>query len=151
MDFNSKKYKIIKTKKYFKNNNLFFFFNSTKLKSSEWLLIEQELKKLKLKYYRILNGTALKTVGNSIFKNYSSLISGVVILIKPRLKSTLFNLNNLQKELKSLFSLVSVKLNNKIYSIKQLENFNQFSYKQNMFSFYQTLERYSKITYTISK
>jgi hypothetical protein len=30
--------------------------------------IEQDLKKLKLKYYKVFNGTTLETINNSVYK-----------------------------------------------------------------------------------
>ena len=150
MDFNLKNYRVFKVKNYFKKCNFFFFFHSIKVTSTEWVVIEQYLKKLKLKYYKILNGTTRKTIDNSIYKNFTQLISGTILLVEPQFKTTVLNLNLLEKELKILFALLSIKLNDKIYSVEQLKNFKVFSYKQNMFYLFQLLEKSSKLTYVLT-
>ena len=115
MDFNLKDYQIFKLKKYFKNNGFFFLFHSAKLSLNQWVTVEQELKKLKLNYYKTLNGTTLKTFEKSIYKNSSPIITNFVILIDSKFKTTEFDLERLTKDLKPSFSLISLKLNNKIY------------------------------------
>ena len=73
MDFNLKDYQIFKLKKYFKNNSFFFLFHSAKLSLNQWIAVEQELKKLKLNYYKTINGTTLKTFEKSVYKNSSQI------------------------------------------------------------------------------
>jgi hypothetical protein len=150
MDFNLKNYRVLKVKNYIKNCDFFFFFHSAKLKSNEWVIVEQDLKKLKLKYYKVFNGTTLKTVKNSIYTNYSSIVCGIILFIELKFKSTTFELISLKKDLKPLFALLSVKLNNKIYSIDQLKGIKTFSYKQNMFNLYQSLDRHLKTTHRLT-
>ncbi len=152
MDLNFKNYKINKTKNFIKNNKFFFFFHSAKLNSKEWLVVEQELKILKLNYYKIYNSATLKIFHNSIYKNFNNIICGIILIIKPNFKSSLINLNLLEKKkLKEIFLLLSIKLNNKIYLSSQLNELNIFSYKQNLFYLYKTLEKHSKITYILTK
>ena len=83
MKFNLKHYKLSKTRKYIKTNNLFFFFNGTNLDSENWIKTEQNLKNLKLNYYKIYNRIAIKTIKNSIYKNIKQIITGVTFFIKP--------------------------------------------------------------------
>lgn len=147
MDFNLKNYRIFKTKKYLKNSEFFLLYHAPKLNSKEWIKIEQELKKLNLEYYKVFNGTTLKTMNNSIYKNFTPLISGIVIFIKPIEKFTELDLQILNKNLKSFFVLLAIKLNNKIYSIEQIKNIPGFSYNKNMFSLYRNLEKYIKMSY----
>jgi hypothetical protein len=45
----------------------FSFFHSAKI-TSNGISIEQDLKKLKLKYYKVFNGTTLETINNSVYK-----------------------------------------------------------------------------------
>lgn len=151
MNLNSKTYKIKKIKKYIKKNELFFFFNTTKLKKKDWTKIEQNLKRLKMNYYKVFNGTTLKTIKNSIYKNFANIICGVVLLIKPQFKLITVEKKLLEKETKPLFTLLSVKLNNKIYSTQQLKKLNTFSYKQNLFNLNQSLNKILKTTYVFSK
>ena len=150
MDFNLKDYQIFKLKKYFKNNDFFFLFHSAKLSLNQWIIIEQNLKKLKLNYYKTLNGTTLKTLKNSIYKNVSPIISSFVVFINPKFKTTEFDLDSLLKNLKPSFSLISLKLNNKIYSPTQLKGVKSLSYKKNMFNFHKSLDRHLKTSYRLT-
>jgi hypothetical protein len=150
MDFNLKSYRVLKVKNYLKNCDFFFFFHSAKLRSNEWISIEQDLKKLKLKYYKVFNGTTLETINNSVYKNFNQIICGIVLLIEPRFKLTTLELDLIKRHLKPLFALLSVKLNNKIYAVEQLKGLKTFSYKQNMFNFYRSLEKSLKSTYVLT-
>ena len=141
MDFNLKKYRVLKVKKKLKKSELIFFFNSAKIKSNKWIKIEKQLKKLKLEYYQIFNNTTLKTIKNSIYTNINQIVSGVILLIKPIHKSTQIELKVIKKFLDSLFVLLCIKLNNKIYTTTQLKNLNTLSYKKTVFNFYGNLER----------
>lgn len=115
MDHNLKNYQIIKLKKYFKKTGLFFLFHSAKLSLTEWTLNEQNLKKLELNYYKPLNKIAIKTFKNSIFKNFSFNIIGLVFFINSCSIKTELNLFSIIKFLKPSFILTSIKLNNKVY------------------------------------
>ena len=150
MDFNLKNFQIYKFKKYFKNNDFFFLFHSAKLSLNQWVGIEQDLKKLKLSYYKTLNGTSLKTLKNSIYLNSSSVITSFVVFLHPKFKTTDFDLNALTKNLKPSFSLLSLKLNNKIYSTSQLKGIKSLSYKKNVFNLHKTLDRHLKTSYQLT-
>ena len=150
MDFNLKNYQIFKLKKYFKKNDFFLVFHSSKLNSTKWIDMEQTLKKLKLNYYKPLNGTASKTLKGSIYQNFSSIIAGFVLFVNPHYKTTQHNLPELSKSLKPSFVLISVKLNNKIYSPSQLKGLKDLSYKKNMFNFYRSLDKQLKTTYVLT-
>lgn len=150
MDFNLKDYQIFKLKKYFKNNGFFFLFHSAKLSLNQWLTVEQELKKLKLNYYKTLNGTTLKTFEKSIYKNFSPIVTNFVILIDSKFKTTEFDLDRLTKDLKPSFSLISLKLNNKIYSSAQLKGVKSLSYKKNMFNLHRSLDQHLKTSYRLT-
>ena len=150
MDFNLKKYRVLKVKKELKKSELILFFNSAKIKSNKWIAIEKQLKKLKLKYHQIFNNTTLKTVENSIFTNINKIISGIVILVKPVHKSTIIELKSLKKDLGPLFVLLFVKLNNKLYNTAQLKNLNSFTYKKTVFNFHSNLEKCLKTSYRLT-
>ena len=150
MDFNLKDYQIFKLKKYFKNNGFFFLFHSAKLSLNQWLTVEQKLKKLKLNYYKTLNGTTLKTFEKSIYKNFSPIVTNFVILIDSKFKTTEFDLDRLTKDLKPSFSLISLKLNNKIYSSAQLKGVKSLSYKKNMFNLHRSLDQHLKTSYRLT-
>ena len=151
MDFNSKDYQSVKLKKFFKTNDFFFLFHSAKLDLRQWTQTEQNLKKLKLKYSKALNGSTLKLFKNSIYENLSPIIGGFVLFLSPSFKTTELRLNSVKKELKPSFELISVKLNNKLYSTSQLKGFNTFSHRKNVFNLYCSLDRYLKTSYVLVK
>lgn len=150
MDLNTKSYQIFKLKKYFKNNDFFLLFHSAKLNSVKWLNTEQNLKKLKLGYYKPLNRTSVKTLQNSIYKNFTSSIGGFVLFVNSLYKDTELNLQTIVKNLKPSFALIGIKLNNKIYSTSQLKGMKDLSYKRNVFTLHQTLDKYLKTSYTLT-
>jgi hypothetical protein len=150
MDFNFKTYQIVKLKKYFKNNGLFFLFHSTKSNLTKWTITEQNLKKLKLNYYKPLNKTTVKTLKGSIYKNFSSNITGFILFINSRYKTTSLNLPSIIKALKPSFTLVSLKINNKIYSTSQLKGVNDLSYNKSFFTLYKVLDKQLKMSYVLT-
>lgn len=150
MDFNTKSYQIFKLKNYFKNNDFFLLFHSAKLNSVKWLNTEQNLKKLKLGYYKPLNKTSIKTFKNSIFKNFNSSIGGFILFVNSLSKNNSLNLQVITKNLKPSFAFIGIKLNNKIYSSSQLKGMKNLSYKQNVFVLHQVLDKYLKTSYNLT-
>lgn len=150
MDFNFKTYQIVKLKKYFKKNGLFFLFHSAKLNLTKWTLTEQNLKKLKLSYYKPLNKTTVKTFKNSIYKNFSFNIAGFIVFINSSYKTTELNLSSIIKILKPSFTLVSIKLNNKLYSTAQIKGLNDLSYNKSVFNLYKVLDKQLKTSYVLT-
>jgi len=150
MDFNLKNYQIIKLKKYLKENNFFLLFQSAKLNLTKWAYTEQNLKKLRLNYYKPLNRTTIKTFHNSIYKNFSSVIGGFILFITPDSKRLKFNLESMIKNVKPSFNLISVKLNNKIYSPSQIKIVKELSYKKSVFNLHKTLDKHLKTTYILT-
>ena len=150
MDFKFKAYQRIKLKKYFKNNSFFLLFHSAKLNLTKWMLVEQNLKKLELNFYKPLNKTTAKTLKSSIYKTFSSNIVGFILFINPSSKRMEVNLSSIIKTLKSSFTLVSIKLNNKIYSIVQIKGLNDLSYKKSAFSLYKVLDKQLKTSYILT-
>lgn len=138
MEFSSKEYHIQKTKNYITKNNLFFFFNGINRKSNNWIVSEQELKKMFFSYYKILNKISKKTLNNSIYLNSSSLINSVTFLLKTTLNNKKLTKQVLLKNFESLlFILLAIKINNKIYSKNQLINNFSFNYKENKLLLFQ--------------
>ena len=151
MDFNLKDYQVLKLKKYFKKNGFFLLFHSAKLSLNQWVVVEQELKKLKLNYHKTLNGTTLKTLEKSIYRNYSPVVTNFVIFVDPKFKATELDLESLRKEMKPSFSLISLKLNNKIYSPSQLKGVKTLSYKKNMFNLCRSLDEHLKTSHRLTQ
>jgi len=151
MDFNSKDYQSAKLKKFFKTNDFFLLFHSAKLNLSQWTQTEQNLKKLKLKYSKILNGTTLKLFKSSIYRSLSPVICGFILFIHSNFKTTKLQLKSVKKNLKPSFELISVKLNTKMYSTSQLKGLNSFSYRDNVFNLYKSFDRHLKTSYLLTK
>jgi len=138
VEFTSKKYKIIKTKNYIKLNSLFIFFNGINQNSNDWILIEQNLKKINFNYYKIFNKTSKKALTNSVFVNMNALINSITFLLKPiSIKNEITKQTLLNSFEPLLFTLLSIKLNNKIYSKAQLKNLFSFNYTDNKLLFFQ--------------
>jgi len=139
MKLNSKTYKTTKTKIFIKTTSLFFFFNGINKKATDWIATERELKNTKLQYYKIFNKIASKTFNNSTLRNFESTINGILFFIKSSSSNTatikkniLFNNFELL-----LFKLLAIKLNNKIYSVKQFNKTYSINYKDNKILLYQ--------------
>lgn len=150
MEFNLKNYRIFKLKKYLQKNDFFFLFHSAKLDLTKWTNTEQNLKKLKLNYYKPLNGTTLEIFKNSIYKNFSSIIGGFVLFVNSTDKKADYSLKEIVKSVKPSFVLISVKLNKTIYSPSQLKGMKDLSHKKNMFNLYKSLDRHLKMTYSLT-
>jgi hypothetical protein len=138
MQFSSKTYKILKTKNYLKENNLLFFVNSIPRNSNDEIIIEQNLKKFNLNYYKIFNKTSKTRLNNSIYINSNELINSITLFIKP-----IFNYIEFKKS--TLFScfeplliyMLAIKFNNKIYSMTQLKEVFTLHYKDSKLLFFQ--------------
>ena len=144
MDFNLKTYKRFKIKHYFKTINFFFFFHGTSLNNESWIKIEQVFVNHELKYFRILNKLMIKTLKNSIFKNLVVLIHGPIILLNNvNVKLTFKELENINP----LISLLGFKLNNKVYSRKQIKNLKRMSYFENISIFHNSMKTFTKLPY----
>jgi hypothetical protein len=147
-----KTYQTIKIKHYLKNESLLIFANGINQKAQKWIKVEQGLKKMQINYFKTYNKIIIKTMGNSIFSRTVNLINGPFFLLKPKAK-TILNKNIILKEtLDSLkFRLLSIKLNNKIYSIPQIKNINSFNNKETIAILYQFLLVHLKFPQIIVK
>jgi len=144
MDFNLKTYKRFKIKYYIKTTNYFFFFHGTSLNNENWINIEQLMANHKLKYSRIINKIMINTLSNSIFKNLTLLIHGPIILLNSN------NANLTFKELENInpsMKLLGFRLNNRVYSKKQVEKLKKLSYLENISGFHNSLKVFTKIPY----
>lgn len=150
MDFNYKTYQTRRSKEYFKNKSFFLLYHSASLNLTRWTRTEQNLKKLKLNYYKPLNKTTVKIFKDSIYKNFSSNIAGFILFLSPNSKKIKLNLSTLTKSLKSSFNLVLVKLNNKVYSTTQLKGLGSLSYNKNVFNLYKILDKQLKTSYILT-
>jgi hypothetical protein len=151
MKLKIKDYKIEKTKKYLKVNNLFFFINGINRNALDWLLTEQELKTIGFSYYKVLNKTTVKALKTSIYKKTCPIVKGSTLFLKPQksqlfLKQTVLNTVNLL-----FFELLIFKFNNKIYSLNSLNNTYSLNYKEAKLLLYQFNITSLKICCKLSK
>lgn len=149
MEFELKTYKVLKIKYYLKKNKLFFFYITTSLDLQNWLPVEQTLKKSSLNYYRLSNTLAIKTIKASIYINFKHFIHSLTMLVNPR-PTTPLKLKNLVN-LEKVLTLLSIKLNNKIYSISQLENLIFLNYNFNILQLYKFFIIYFVSTFKITQ
>jgi hypothetical protein len=148
MDFTAKQYKTEKTKNFIKQNNLFIFFNGVNRNSNEWVIIEQELKKVNFNSYKIFNKTSKTTLNNSIFLNTSSLVNSMTFLLKPLINTKEINKNIIVNKFETLiFALLAIKINNKIYTKSQIKNLLTLNYKDNKLLLYKFLITNTKIIF----
>lgn len=138
MKFTTKEYIIIKTKNYAQKIDLFFFFNGVNRNFNDWIILEQGLNKIKFNYYKVFDKTSRKILNTSIYSNVSALINGLIFFLKPlsnnRQEITKQNLLNDFEPL--FFTLLALKLNNKIYSTNQLKIIWSFNYHDNPLLFF---------------
>lgn len=156
MKISPKIYKFKKNKNYIKTNTLFFIFNGININSNKWILTEQKLKTYNFNYYKIFNKTTYVTLKQSIYcKLSSSLISSLVLFIKPETQNKSLNKKIILNKLDILnFILISINLNNKIYSailLKKVNSLNYFSNKLLLYNFLVTSLKINTKKLKISK
>ena len=137
MEFELKAYKIFKIKSYLKKNIFFFFYTTTSLNLKTWILIEQVFKISDLNYYRLFNTLTRKTLKKSTYKNYRHLIHSLTMFVSPKSTITL-KLKKLIK-LETVLTMLSIKLNNKIYSVCQFKKMNLLNYTANILLLFHSL------------
>ena len=146
MKFNLKKYQIFKLKTYLKEKD-FLIFHCSKLNLKQWVIIEQQLKKLNLKYYKPLNGISIKTLNTSTHKHFSYLISGPVLFIEYNSKLLESDLSIVFKNLEPEFVPLAVKLNNNIYMRPSLNNLKTLNYRSNKGGLCRTMDSLLSASY----
>lgn len=132
MQLSNKKYKILKTKRTIKTNNIIYICNGSISILLKWIAIEQKLKKNNLNYYKIFNKLTLNILKKSVFNKSHALINGNIFLLVPLKPKKI--LNHVNKE---LFNLIAIKLNKKIYKTNTLTNIDNTNYINNKLLFYQ--------------
>jgi len=147
MDFNLKTYKLFKIKHFFKTVNVFFFFHGVSVNNKNWIKIEQALINYQLDYYRVYNTLTNTVLKKSIFKNLTPLINGPLILIKNKnLKKFSLAFNTL-RIINSSMCFLCLKLNNKIYTKRQINSLNKVTYIENISVFHKLLGNFTKTPY----
>jgi len=138
MKITTKNYKVNKTKNYIKNNKFFYLFAGNTMKSYDWIIIEQILTNINLKYYKVYNSTTIEAFNQSIFKQNKTILNSITFFIKLKNTFDLIIKKLILNRFKSFFfSLISIKINSNIYSIKQIKNTHSITYKTNKLFLYQ--------------
>jgi len=149
LKFNFKEYQNQKIIRSFKNKNLLFFSINANLKSRSWIKNEQKLKEFELNYYKIYNNVSKKIIKKSIFFNMANIITSTFFFIIPNSNYTQIN-NKIFQYLNSIyFTILAIKLNNKIYNTNQIKKIMTFNYKKNVSILYQFLQTNIKVIYVI--
>lgn len=151
MKLSVKDYKIIKTKNYFKTNNLFFFANGINRNSLNWLVAEQKLKTIGFNYYKVLNKPTIKTLNNSVYTYISFMVKGSTFLLKPYLNKPFIKHTILNTFNPLFFELLSIKFNNKIYSANSFKSVYSLEYRETKLLLYQFSLAHLKTCYIFSK
>ena len=152
MKITVKEYKTSKIKLYLKKENMLFFFSGINRDSASWMQAEQTLKNINFQYYKLFNTAATNTLKTSIYTNIITLINGPTFFVKPIVdskplyKSVL--LNNFEP---LLFTLLAIKLNNKVYGVNQIKCCNSLEYKENLLLFYQFTLTHLKAGFKLTK
>jgi len=146
MKFNLKTYQENKTKQYLKDSKFVLLSTNANKKSQTWVITEQELLKLKLRYYKIYNKTTKKIIQDSIYSNFVNIIGSTFFFLKPA------NNNEIQIETKMFhqkidFTTLAIKLNKKVYAPTQLKTIQSLYYKKNVSVLYQFLLANLKSSY----
>ena len=139
-----KDYKFSKLKGYLKKNSILFIYNS-KIKK-QFIQNIQKFKKNNVKSYYVSNSLMKKCLSNSIYYNYTFLVSGLVLFQEITEKSNLKKLNKQD-------ILLGIKLNNKIYIATNpiLQKNIKLNYKNEITNLLNTFKKSTKLLKSFSK
>ena len=151
MKLNIKDYKIKRTKKYFKNNNLFFVVSGINRSTLDWLLVKQKLKTIELNCHQPLSSITIKTLNTSVLTKAGSVIKGSTFFIRPKQAKHFLGQKILTTFILLFFELLIIKFNNKIYSTNNLKKTYSISYKETKLLLYQFIVLSLKTSYKLSK
>jgi len=119
------------------SNELILMCNYPFKSQSDWITLEQLLKKNGCSFVRVKNKTFIKYVNQTIFSNLKSTINGPILFIKLHdLKSFNFILTH--------FSVYFLKASDKLYNFRQLLKINTLNYEINLSIFNQNLSNLVK-------
>jgi hypothetical protein len=131
--FNIKTYKLSKIESNFRHNNLLLLCNTKTTRNN--LRTTQKLKKLNLKSYKLYKTLTQRIFKDSIYGNQEFLINGLVMLVIPEVALTL----NTLSQLNEVATVIALKVNNKIYSIDQLNSIIKFKYNKDSANLLRTM------------
>ena len=88
----------------------------------------------------------INTLKSSVFKNVIVLIHGPIILLNNDNNDTKLTFKELEN-INPLINLLGLRLNNKIYSKKQIKNLKKMSYSENICTFHKSMKTLTKLPY----
>ena len=141
-----------KIRNHFKNQNLLFFYHVSKQKSTNWVLFEQKLKTLNLKFYRPSNNVMRRVLKESIYSNLKNLISGAIVILKLEKDKKKMNIEKLRKKINKEESIcLAVKIEDKIYSNDLIKTCSSISYRTNILKLTSLLSKFTKSLHLLTK
>ena len=144
LELNSYKYNKIRT--ILKKKSFFFFFHINNLTLKDFKELKKQLKKTNLKCYKISNNILIKNMNNSKFKNLIPLVNGPIIIIYFK-SSTPMTKNLLLTQILKIHSslqFLCLKINGKIYTLKQIKNLKNLIYLDNAILLQKILKNFNK-------
>ena len=135
MKLTIKTYKYLKMKKCFKKANLIYILNTLTEKNE--IYITQKLKRFEVNHFRLYNALAKLMLRESIHQNYISLVTGFVMIALPEARTN----QKPQLFTSEILTLNGLKMNNKIYSTKQLSLCNNFKYRETLLRLAKTFRK----------
>lgn len=129
MQFNFKSYKIMKVKHYVQKEKIYIYFNGVNKNSNAWITIGQNLKIVNFKFYKISNQTSNSILSNSVYKNLKWIVNSVTLLATFQSKklSKQILLTNFES---TLFNMLAIKINDKVYQTFQLKKNYSLNYEK---------------------
>jgi hypothetical protein len=88
----------------------------------------------------------INTLKSSVLKNVVVLIHGPIILLNNDNNNTKLTFKELEN-INPLINLLGFRLNNKIYSKKQIKNLRKMSYLENIYTFHKCMKTFTKFPY----
>jgi len=151
--FSFTEYQVIKIKWCYKKIDFFVGVHCPRTDSKLWPLLEQKLKKEKIKYYKPSSTSYSRVLQKSTFLNFSGYVGGTFLFLyfEKKDKHSVQKLQKFLEQNKIFLVPILIKLNNKKYQEIFLSKIFKSSYNDTAVSFLKTLDRSLKMTSLRSK
>ena len=136
MEFNFKRYQKIKTRSLLKKTNFLFLSINTNQNAKNWLIVEQNLEKLSVRYHKTYISSTTKIFKKSAFKNLTNYVKSTFFFLKPQ---KIVRNNIIDSLTLTQFTILILKLNKKAYGLPQIKAVNSHHHKKNLKITYQFL------------
>ena len=137
-------------KKYLKQKTLIFFFNGIHLNSTCWKKTEQILSSLSLVLHKNRNNVTTTNLQTSVLRHFKEIANSIFFVMSVRNDLTLTKKHLFSNFFLSLFTLLIIKINNKVYPLTYFKKIQtSFYYKKTILLFYHyriaNLKKFSKL------